>query len=39
MPEHAKKIVKKLIWAVVTVLVVSFVIFVLMDLAPGDILG
>ena len=34
MPQHAKKIIKTLLWLVVTVLVVSFIIFGLMDSAP-----
>jgi len=38
MPEHAKGIVKKLIWGLVAVVVVSFVVFALMEIAPRDVL-
>ena len=38
MPQHAKDICKKLLWAVVTILVVAVIIFTLMYFAPGLII-
>ena len=39
MPEHAKGIIKKLIWGLIGVLVVATIVFVLVDLTPPTQIG